>query len=175
MAGDFFNIFNIFIQRLLIYATMLLYGAGFAACLMRRRELGMKAYAMGFIMAIAAWVFRWTYVGHLPLTNLYEVMLLVGMAMYPVSVLSRRALGVGGEAVDMLIATVVLVAPGFVFDASARQLAPSLQTPLFGPHVASYMLAYAIMAKAAVQAGAAIATGAPEAAASREGGADRLA
>ena len=46
----------------------------------------------------------------------------------------------------------MLVPPGFIWPAAPRKLPPALQCWLFGPHVAVYLSAYVIMAKATVQA-----------------------
>jgi ABC-type transport system involved in cytochrome c biogenesis permease subunit len=48
----------------------------------------------------------------------------------------------------------VLFPAGFVFNAQPMPLPPALQSWLFGPHVAVYMLAYILMAKATFQAAA---------------------
>jgi cytochrome c-type biogenesis protein CcsB len=72
--------------------------------------------------------------------------------IYPVSLFSRRVLRVGGYAADMLIGAIVLFPAGFVFHAEPQQLPPALQSWLFTPHVAVYMLSYIFMAKAAVLA-----------------------
>jgi ABC-type transport system involved in cytochrome c biogenesis permease subunit len=86
-----------------------------------------------------------------PLQNLFEVFLCLGM-IYPVSLFCRRVLRVGGYGADMLIGAIVLFPAGFVFNAEPQQLPPALQSWLFTPHVAVYMLSYIFMAKAAFQA-----------------------
>jgi ABC-type transport system involved in cytochrome c biogenesis permease subunit len=65
---------------------------------------------------------------------------------------SRRLLGVGGTGFDMLLGVIVLFPAGFVFSDAPQYLPPSLQSSLFAPHVAVYMLSYIIMAKAAYMA-----------------------
>jgi len=52
----------------------------------------------------------------------------------------------------MLIGAVVLVPAGFFFDAEPQKLPPALQSWLFAPHVAVYMISYVFMAKAASHA-----------------------
>jgi len=74
------------------------------------------------------------------------------MVIYPLSVFCRRALRVGGETIDALIAVILLIPAGFVFNAEPQKLPPALQNWLFAPHVGVYMLSYVIMTKAAVQA-----------------------
>ena len=140
------------ILGLAIYATMGLYLAAAVLFLARLRRIGYAVYAVGCAVAVAAWVYRWIETGHVPLQNLFEVFLTLGMLVLPVTVFCRRFLAVGGEAADALIGIIILFAAGFVFSAEPKMLVPALQSPLFIPHVASYMLAYAILAKAAVPA-----------------------
>jgi ABC-type transport system involved in cytochrome c biogenesis permease subunit len=52
----------------------------------------------------------------------------------------------------MMIAAILLFPAGFIFSAEPLKLPPALQSWLFVPHVAVYLLAYVMMAKAAVQA-----------------------
>jgi ABC-type transport system involved in cytochrome c biogenesis permease subunit len=83
---------------------------------------------------------------------MYEVFLCLGMLAYPLSALYRRAFGMGGEAADVMVGFVLLFAAGLVFPPEPERLPPQLQSWLFVPHVAAYMLAYVIMFKASTQA-----------------------
>ena len=145
-------------QGLLIYLTMGLYLLAFVARMLRLRRPGWVLYSAGFGVAVASVVYRGWHAGHFPLSNMFEVLLFVGMLMPPLSLLCRAALRVGIEGGDMMIAAVVLFAPGFVFDAEPKRLMPALQSPLFVPHVTAYMIAYAVLAKAGVQAAAQLIT-----------------
>ena len=116
------------------------------------RRLGMTVYFAGFVAAVAAVVLRWIEVRHVPLRNLYEVFIGLGMLVFLLSVFSRRLLGVGGEAADALVGALVLVPAAFFLDPAPGTLPPALRCPLFVPHVAAYSLAYVILAKAAIQA-----------------------
>jgi len=139
------------IQGYLIYATMAAYLLAFVVSLLRRPKAGHVLYLIGFAVAVVSYGYRWYDVRHVPLQNLFEVFLFLGM-LYPVSLLCRRFLRVGGYAADMLIGVIVLFPAGFVFNAQPQQLPPALQSWLFTPHVAVYMLSYIFMAKATVQA-----------------------
>ncbi len=139
-------------QGLLIYATMAAYLAAAAAMLLRRRGVGRVLYFVGFVAATAAFAYRWYDAEHVPLQNLFEVFICLGMLMYPLSLFCRRFLGVGGEAADALMAFVILFPAGFVFKAELQKLPPALQSWLFVPHVAAYMFAYVVLIKASVQA-----------------------
>ncbi|MHC4072945.1 MAG: cytochrome c biogenesis protein CcsA [Planctomycetota bacterium] len=138
-------------QGYLIYATMAAYLLAFVVSLLRRAKAGHVLYLIGFAIAAVSYGYRWYDVRHVPLQNLFEVFLFLGM-IYPVSLLCRRFLRVGGYTADMLIGIIVLFPAGFVFSARPQQLPPALQSWLFTPHVAVYMLSYILMAKATVQA-----------------------
>jgi cytochrome c-type biogenesis protein CcsB len=141
------------IQGLLIYAIIAAYFFAFVATLLRLRKIGTVTYFLGFLVGCAAIAYRWVDVGHIPMQNLFEVFLVLGALVYPISIFCERVLRIGGVAGDMLIGVIVLFPAGFIFNAEPQQLPPALQSWLFGPHVFVYMLSYAIMAKAAIQAG----------------------
>ncbi len=139
-------------QGLLIYLVMAVYLSAFLAMVLGRKKAAGRLYLAGFVLAVAAFGYRWYNVRHIPFQNLFEVFLSMGMVIYPLSIFCRRWLGVGGEAADMLIGTILLFPAGFIFHAEPQKLPPALQSWLFTPHVAVYLASYVIMAKAAVQA-----------------------
>jgi len=139
-------------QGLLIYAAMGGYLAAFLMRIFGQRKISDILYFAGFLAASGAIAYRWYDVGHIPMQNLFEVFLTMGLVIWPISVFCRRVLGVGGAAADMVIGALVLFPAGFVFSAAVRKLPPALQSWLFGPHVAVYTLSYMLMAKAAYQA-----------------------
>jgi len=139
------------IQGLLIYITIAAYLLALLVSLLRRPRAGHALYVMGFAVAVVSFGYRWYHVRHVPMQNLFEVFLCLGM-IYPVSVFCRRLLHIGGRSADMLIGAVVLVPAGFIFNAEPQKLPPALQSWLFAPHVAVYMISYVFMAKAASQA-----------------------
>ena len=139
------------IQGLLVYITIAAYLLAFVTTILRRPKAGHIIYLLGFAIAVYSFGYRWYHVRHVPLQNLFEVFLCLGM-IYPVSLFCRRALKVGGYAADMLIGMIVLFPAGFVFNAEPQQLPPAVQSWLFTPHVAVYMFSYIFMAKATFQA-----------------------
>jgi ABC-type transport system involved in cytochrome c biogenesis permease subunit len=139
------------IQGLLIYITIAAYLLAFLTTLLRRPKTGHILYILGFIMAVLSFGYRWYHVRHVPMQNLFEVFLCLGM-IYPVSLFCRHILRIGGNSADMLIGIIVLVPAGFVFNAQPQKLPPALQSWLFTPHVAVYMLSYIFMAKATFHA-----------------------
>ncbi len=141
------------IQGLLIYITMAAYLPAFVATIARRTRAGRVLFFAGFALAVISFVYRWIHVRHVPLQNLFEVFLFLGVACYPISWFCRRALRIGGQWADMLIGAIVLFPAGFIFNAEPMQLPPALQCWLFAPHVAVYMLSYVFMLKATFQAG----------------------
>jgi ABC-type transport system involved in cytochrome c biogenesis permease subunit len=140
------------LQGLLIYAAIVIYLLAFVAMLLRRTKAGHSLFVTGFLLSCEAIAYRWIHVGHIPLQNLFEVFLSLGVLAWPISIFCNRVLRIGGIATDMLIGVIVLFPAGFIFSAEPMQLPPALQSWLFGPHVLVYMLSYILMAKAAVQA-----------------------
>jgi len=140
------------ILHLAIYATMALYAAAAALFILRVRRGAWIVYGAGCAVAAAGWVYRWGHAGHVPLQNLFEVFLTLGVLMFPITLFSRRFLGVGGEGGDAAIGLIVLVPAGLVFSAEPKMLPPALQSFLFVPHVTAYMLAYVVMGKAGILA-----------------------
>ncbi|MBN2270251.1 MAG: cytochrome c biogenesis protein CcsA [Sedimentisphaerales bacterium] len=139
------------VQGLLIYISIAAYLLALLASLLRRPRAGHTLYVLGFVAAVVSFGYRWHHVRHVPMQNLFEVFLCLGM-IYPVTVFCRRVLHIGGRSADMLIGAVVLVPAGFFFNADPQMLPPALQSWLFAPHVAVYMISYILMAKAASHA-----------------------
>ena len=108
--------------------------------------------SVGTIIVVVAFAYRWYHVRHVPMQNLFEVFLTLGVLTIPISMLSRWFLGIKSMSTDLLLGAVVLFPAGFVFNASPQYLPPALQSWLFAPHVAVYMLSYVFMAKAFIQA-----------------------
>lgn len=137
---------------LLIYVTMIAYLAAAVIHGRGRSKVGDLLFGAGFVAAMVAFVVRWFEVSHVPLQNLFEVFLTLGMLVFPLSYLCRHYLRVPGAASDAIIGIVTLFPAGFVFNAEPQHLPPALQSDLFVPHVAAYMISYMLMAKASVQA-----------------------
>ncbi len=139
-------------QGFLIYLVIAAYLFAFLTTVLGKKKPGQGLYLAGFLVAAVAFGYRLYDVRHIPFQNLFEVFLSMGMMIYPLSIFCRRFLRVGGETVDMLIGTILLFPAGLVFGAEPQKLPPALQSWLFTPHVAVYLMSYVIMAKAAVQA-----------------------
>jgi len=140
------------LQGMFIYITIAAYLLAFVATVARQKKTGQWLFLGGFCVALLAYGYRWIDVQHVPLQNLFEVFLSLGVACYPISLLSKRLLRIEGQWADMLIGAIVLFPAGFVFHAEPRHLPPALQSWLFVPHVAVYMLSYVFMAMAACRA-----------------------
>ncbi len=82
------------IQGLLIYVTIAAYLLAFLTTLLRRPKTGHILYALGFITAVLSFSYRWYHVRHVPMQNLFEVFLCLGM-IYPLSLFCRRILRIG--------------------------------------------------------------------------------
>jgi len=151
------------IQGMLIYLTMAGYLAALVSVLRTRKAgAGYGWFALAFVAALASYITRWILSTHLPMQNLFEVFLLMAVLIWPISLLTERMQNSRSwvmSAGDALIGVLVCFPPGFVFSAATRPLPPALQSVLFGPHVAAYMIAYVLMARAAIPAAAALAGG----------------
>ena len=66
------------IQGLLIYIAMSAYLIAFVATLLRQKKTGMAAFFLGFLVGCAAIAYRWIHVGHIPMQNLFEALLVLG-------------------------------------------------------------------------------------------------
>ena len=115
-------------------------------------RVGGALFAAGFVALLAAVVVRWTEVGHVPMQNMFEVFLCLGMLMFPLWLACWRFLGATGPATNVLVGLVVLAPAGFIFEAAPQVLPPALQSWLFLPHVGAYLVAYVILALAGAQA-----------------------
>ena len=76
---------------ILIMAAMAAYVAAAAVLLRRRRTPGMALFVSGFVLALAGFVVRWCEVGHVPMQNLFEVFLTLGMLACPIAAFSRSS------------------------------------------------------------------------------------
>jgi len=142
------------IEGFLIYAAMAAYLVAALTFWRGAVRGGWLAFATGFVVMLITYVGRWVAVGHVPLQNLFEVFLCLGMLVLPLSYCAQRWLAVHSPAADSILGIVTLFPAGFIFNAEPQHLPPALQSSLFLPHVAAYMISYMLMAKAAVQAGA---------------------
>ena len=136
---------------LLVYAAMLLWLLALGLYFRTRRG-GSRLFAGGFLVLAAAFVLRWIQVRHAPLQNMFEVMLTIAMLMYPFWLLSQKFLLAQFAPAAVILGLIILVPVGFRFSADPQHLPPALNSWLFIPHVASYMLAYAILGLAMAQA-----------------------
>ncbi len=143
---------NYTIQGLLIYLTMTAYLLALLCTLLKYRKTFNLLYFFGFAIAVCSLAYRWYHVQHVPMQNLFEVFLCLAVLIYPVSLFCSRILRLADHGIDMFIGALILFPAGFIFSSEPRQLPPALQSWLFTPHVAAYMLSYIFMAKAAFQA-----------------------
>jgi len=144
------------VLKALILAALVAHVAAAAAHALGRRRAGEALFTSGFALMAGVVACRWVQVRHVPLQNLFEFFLCLGLLIYPLSLLWHRGMGLGARAVDALLGAVVLVPAAFVFAAQPGPLPPALRSHLFGPHVLAYGLAYVVLSRATVEAGAAL-------------------
>jgi len=134
---------------MLIYAALLCYGVALLLRSSKRLKAGEALFAAGFILSACAVIYRWIMVAHLPMQTLFEIFLWLTSLVYPLSFFTRKYIRQDTASLDLMIAIVLTFPAAFVFSGDPQLLPPALQCPLFGPHVAAYMLSYVLMFKAA--------------------------
>ncbi|MFI4912151.1 MAG: cytochrome c biogenesis protein CcsA [Sedimentisphaeraceae bacterium JB056] len=139
-----------------LYAVMFCYVLAYALRLSKKVKLSDMLFMVGFIINFSAVIYRWIWVAHLPMQTIFEIFLCLTALVYPLSVFTQKYLAIDSVLLDIFIAILLIFPAGFVFSAQPRLLPPALQSALFGPHVAAYMLSYVLMFKAAAISAAAI-------------------
>ncbi len=135
----------------LILTTIILYAAAVGAHFFVGKKTGMAVFLLGAVLNFALVFHRWAEAGHLPFSNMYETMLSLGACIYLLHLLTEFGLKVNAPWMDPLLAAVV-VTGAYFRDRDIAPLMPALQSPLFFPHVFTYILSYAAMAKGCVLA-----------------------
>jgi len=136
------------VQGFLIYLAMVFYLLGFLVSMLKFRRFAILAGTAGFVAAFGSAVYRWTDAGHVPLGNLFEMFIFLGMVVWPIYFLCERVFGIKILAGDYLVGAMILFPAGFVFSGEPLHLPPVLQSWLFIPHVGMYMGGYVLLAKA---------------------------
>jgi ABC-type transport system involved in cytochrome c biogenesis permease subunit len=137
-------------QGALIYLTMAAFLLAAIAFKSRRQRLGDTIFFIGFLIASVSLAYRGWLSAHTPLQNLFEIFLAMAALLWPLSRLNRQRATVDTRFWDVVLGFVILFPAGFVFSEELRRLPPALQSPLFIPHVASYIAGYLLMARAAL-------------------------
>ena len=65
---------------------------------------GLGLFAAGSVIAACAWVLRWHQVGHVPMQNMFEVFLTMGVPVFPLSMFCWHFLRAGSRTFDALLA-----------------------------------------------------------------------
>lgn len=143
------------VEGYLIYAAIAVVAAAMVFHLLRKTRPSFTAAGIAVTLLGLAWSHRWNHLGHIPLQNMFEIFLTLGVFMLPAGFLARRLTGIQSMADklgDYILMLIILFPAGFIFSDQTQKLPPALQSPLFAPHVAVYIIAYILLAKAAVQA-----------------------
>jgi ABC-type transport system involved in cytochrome c biogenesis permease subunit len=145
-------------ERALLIPAFAIYLAAaglYAAGLFRPslRKAGIAAFAAATLLNLSASIVRGVSAGHLPFSNMFETMMTLGACMFPFFLLSEWGLRSRTGWIEMILAAVIVFPSCFIFSVEIRPLPPALRSVLFGPHVLTYLLAYAAMAKAMILSG----------------------
>jgi len=138
------------LQGLLIYSTFVCF---LLTILFRRRvKLSRIFWFAGFLAACVSLIWRGIHTGHPPMQNLFEFFLCMAVVFWPLSQWNRWKNGLDTQLSDAALGVLILFPAGFVFDESVRMLPPALKSPIFVPHVGSYVAAYVLLARATILA-----------------------
>lgn len=111
----------------------------------RTRRLGLACYGAGLAVCAILFTVNWMLAKAPPFGNMYQVMSLMPLALAPLYLFVARVRG-QGWLLGYVAATSLIALGGAMsmpFQANWTQM-PALQSPWFVPHVASYMLSYAL-------------------------------
>jgi len=139
-------------EAICVTAALACYAASVVCLPLKRlKRIGWITFAAGFAAESAGIISRSIHCGHVALQGLYDVFLWLSALMFILAVLGRRFCGLRRPAADALVALILITPVCLVFDPSARPLPPALQSPLFVPHVVTYMLAYVVLFRAGIE------------------------
>lgn len=136
----------------LIYLTLLFFVATAVAHWRHWHHLAKGFWGAGFVVAVASVVWRGLHTGHPPIQSLFEFFLCMAAALWPLSLWNNWRNELDTTFHDTLLGILILIPAGFVFGEEVRRLPPALQSPLFIPHVGSYVAGYILLARAAMMA-----------------------
>ncbi|MCU0722702.1 MAG: cytochrome c biogenesis protein CcsA [Planctomycetes bacterium] len=125
-----------------------LYLAGLRAP--RLRAAAIAVFGASTLLNLAASVHRAAVAGHFPFSNMFETMMTLGVCLFPFFALSEWGFRSRTGWIEPLLAAAIVFPSAFVFEDEVRPLMPALRSALFAPHVSTYLLAYAAMAKAMI-------------------------
>lgn len=131
----------------LLISIVSIYLISFLVYLRLGSKPGFAVYTLGALINFYMSIQRWIESGHEPFSNMYETMVTLGACIYFLHLITEFGVKVRAPWMDPLIAAIVITG-AFFQDKTVRPLMPALQSPLFFPHVFSYIIAYAAMAKA---------------------------
>ncbi|MHC5037075.1 MAG: cytochrome c biogenesis protein CcsA [Planctomycetota bacterium] len=111
------------------------------------RRAGIGFFVLGTGLNLTAVLYRGFTAGHLPFSNMFETMMTLGACMFPFFLITELALKSRSGWIDAFLAAVILFPACFFFEDRIKPLPPALQSNLFLPHVMTYLLTYAALAK----------------------------
>jgi len=128
------------------------YALALLGYILRLRRAAFAVFALASAANVVAVVMRGVTAGHLPFSNMYETMITLAACLFPLAYITRRYWKMDCEWIDPLLAAVIIFPSAFhvgrSFTPEVRLLPPALQSPFFLPHVVSYLVAYAALARA---------------------------
>ena len=134
-------------ERNLLMPALVLYLLATIVYLVKYRRAGIGLFGAGAILNTVAVGYRWMDAGHLPFSNMFETMMTLGACMFPLFLLTEYGFKSRTGWIDFFLAAAIIFPSCFIFEDAIKPLPPALQSVLFFPHVLTYLLAYAALAK----------------------------
>lgn len=134
-----------FAAGLLLTAALLGYFAAGVLLWRGKHSAGHGAFAIGWTFNALTVLFNWLACGHPPFGSMYHVLVAVSLCFLPAYLYLRWSQGLSWLGASFAITSLVpLIGPLFMERDLFWRRMPALQSPWFVPHVAAYLLAYAL-------------------------------
>ncbi len=142
------------ILRVICLVSAGFYYLAFAASYLKKKKESMISFLLwmtGLALNTAIVINNWVVNGYMPFVSMYQVLTFLG-ATYGLIYIYIRYAHDGGWMKRYLMISQAVIMTGVFFMAQDAQwtFPPALQSPLFIPHVFSYMISYTLVALAAI-------------------------
>ena len=130
---------NLFVTSICAYLVSgLFYG-------LKRVKLGMALFTAGWCGSLSIFIINWIEAAAPPLGNMYQVQVFLSMCFLPLYIFLSRRERLGWTGVYFsAVSGLYLLGSCFMSPDITWKRLPALQSPWFVPHVASYMISYAL-------------------------------
>ena len=134
--------------RILTVAAVLAYLIAFALAF-RKRPLALSAHVVGWCLSLCIFLIHWISIGEPPFGSMVHVLVAISLAFFPAWLALSRRDGLAWLLPYFSLAPAISLFGTLFMESSLDwQRVPALRSLWFVPHVASYVLSYALNAVA---------------------------